>query len=321
MTNVPILLITFNRPKHVSKVLEEIRKAKPQDLYLFRDGPRPGNVADEQKCERVCEVLDEFIDWPCNLHKFISKGNLGCGNGPKLALDWFFSNVEMGIVMEDDCLPHPDFFAYCEELLEKYKDVPQVQFINSTLYDKRWQCEKSYGFSRYMVTGAWAAWRRAWQGFDLDLKNINANKFRRHCIKLLYERAEANWWYFKLIEIQHDKSKKSYWDYQMQILLFLHNAVTIHPAKNLISNIGFDAEGTHTLSNNDGRGGQMSYPIMPLHHPDAIHLDKAKDSYCFAKTRSKGTVKDFVEYVYKSMLWSDGLMHEMLMVYKRLKGK
>lgn len=316
----PILLITFNRPDHTRRVLTEIIKTNPKVLYVFQDGERDNVPTDKAKCEEVRKVISSLVNNSI-LHTFYSDKNLGCGAGPMSAINWFFSEVEQGIVMEDDCLPHPDFFAYCEELLEKYKVVPQVQFINSTLYDKRWQCEKSYGFSRYMVTGAWAAWRRAWQGFDLDLKNINANKFRRHCIKLLYERAEANWWYFKLIEIQHDNSKKSYWDYQMQILLFLHNAVTIHPAKNLISNIGFDAEGTHTLSNNDGRGGQMSYPIMPLHHPDAIHLDKAKDSYCFAKTRSKGTVKDFVEYVYKSMLWSDGLMHEMLMVYKRLKGK
>ena len=227
----------------------------------------------------------------------------------------------MGIVMEDDCLPHPDFFGYCEELLERYKNDKKVLFINSTLYDDRWKCEASYDFSHYMVTGAWAGWRRTWQGFDLDLKTLDAKEFRKQVLRLTDNRAEANWWFSIVKEIQQDESKKSYWDYQMQIHLFRNEALTIHPRCNLVSNIGFDEEGTHTLNNDDNRGNHEVFPILPLTHPNCQKVDKQRDAYCWAKDRNKGWLKDEISYFYQNLLWSDGIGHGMLMAYKKLRGK
>ena len=264
--NTPILLITFNRPNHVRRVLMEIRKQKPAELYICQDGAREDNENDRRKVQEVREVVQELVDWPCNLHTLYQEKNLGCGPGPAAGITWFFENVEQGIVMEDDCLPHPDIFGYCEELLNKYKNNPHVQFINATLYDDSWRCKDSYGFSHYMITGAWAAWRETWQGFDINLQNMDARAFREHVWNLTDNRVEANWWYAKVLEIQRDTKQKSYWDYQMQIHLFEISAITIHPAVNLIANIGFDAEGTHTLGN-DGRGNRPIYGILPLKHP------------------------------------------------------
>ncbi|MCR5573251.1 MAG: hypothetical protein K6F78_00320 [Bacteroidaceae bacterium] len=205
--------------------------------------------------------------------------------------------------------------------MDKYKDDDKVCFINSTLYDDRWKCDASYGFSRYMVTGAWAGWRRTWQGFDLDLKGLDSKAFRKHVFKLTENRAEANWWFSIVKEIQQDERKKSYWDFQMQIHLFRHSALTIHPKVNLVRNIGFDDAGTHTLSNYDNRGNRDTYPIMPLTHPLQQIVDKKRDAYCWAKDRSKGWLKDEIGYFYQRLLWSNGLGHKLLMTYKKLKGK
>lgn len=318
---VPILLITFNRPEHTKLTLERILESNPKSVFIFQDAPRSGVELDVQRCEEVKRVINKLtngIDFI--LHTFFSVDNLGCGTGPKTAIDWFFSQVDEGIVMEDDCLPHPDFFKYCEELLDRYRTIEEVRFINSTLYDDRWKCTESYGFSHYMVTGAWAGWKRTWEGFDLDLKGISAQRLRKHILKLTDNRAEANWWYSIVKEIQQDKSKKSYWDYQMQIYLFINNALTIHPCVNLITNIGFDGQGTHTLDNNDQRGGRPSYSIMPLTHPASIRVDKARDKSCWAKARSKGWLNDNVNYWYQRLLWSKGLGHKILMAYKKIKG-
>ena len=303
----PILLITFNRPNHVRRVLTENLKAEPQELYVCQDGARDGYENDRIKVQEVRDVIDELIsvysknNKHFKLHTLYQLVNLGCGSGPVAGITWFFEHVEQGIVMEDDCLPHPDFFEYCEELLEQYKDNKYVQFINATLYHDRWKCEGSYGFSHYMVTGAWAGWRRTWQGFDLDLLDINAWRFRRQVLRLTQNRAEANWWYFKVKEIQKDKSKKSYWDYQMQIHLFRNSALTIHPKVNLISNIGFDAEGTHTTFN-DGYGNKPIYPILPLQHPANMNVDTAMDAQCFAKRRSRGWIMDMLSFVKHSLI-------------------
>lgn len=316
--NIPILLITFNRPNHVRKVLAEIRKQLPQQLFVFQDGPRDGRD-DYDKILEVRRVVEDLVDWSCELHTLYQDENLGCGAGPMASIDWFFKNVEKGIVMEDDCLPHPDFFGYCEELLERYKDNDTIRFINSTLYDDRWTCDASYGFSRYMVTGAWAGWKCTWGGFDLNLDSVDAKRLRKKVLSLTENRGEADWWYFLCKEIQQDKKKKSYWDYQMQIKLFMQDAYTIHPKRNLISNIGFDAEGTHTTSN-DGRGERAVYPILPLVHPDKVEVDIVKDEYCWAKTHSNGWLRDSINYIYQSLLWSNGVGHKLLMTYKNLKG-
>lgn len=319
---VPILLITFNRPNHTRRVLEAILAAKPKDLYVFQDGARDGNESDVQKCAEVRRVVADLTNEAQSvLHTNYSDKNFGCGAGPMTGIDWFFGQVEEGIVMEDDCLPHPDFFGYCEELLERYRNDERVRFISSTLYDNRWQCEASYGFSHYMVTGAWAGWRRTWKGFDLDLKSLDAKAFRKHVLCLTDNRGEANWWYSIVKEIQHDENKKSYWDFQMQIHLFRDNALTIHPKVNLVSNIGFDGEGTHTLSNLDGRGGKDVFPILPLTHPSSQTVDKSRDVFCWAKAQSNGWVKDEINYLYESLLWSEGFGHKLLMMYKKMRGK
>ena len=324
MLNTPILLITFNRPDHTRQTLQRILEAHPRDLYIFQDGARNGNVNDALKCQQVRDVIDELVaeykakhsSSLLTLHSYFSEANLGCGAGPMTGISWFFENVEQGIVMEDDCLAHPDFFPYCEELLNRYKGT-EVKFINSTLYDDRWTkalvpniditsyllpLTCSYGFSRYMVTGAWASYREVWQGFDLDLKDISALKFAWHVYRLTGNLAEAEWWWYQVRAIQQDKNKKSYWDYQMQIHLFSQNALTIHPAVNLISNIGFDAEGTHTMTN-DGRGDREVYPILPLSHPETVTADCKRDMRCWAKKQSKGLLKDILYIIYHLFAW------------------
>lgn len=358
MLNTPILLITFNRPDHTRQTLLRILEAHPHDLYIFQDGARDGNANDAIKCQQVRDVISELIGCASlsvgqqtirctqdtvrsTLHFYGSSINLGCGAGPMTGISWFFDHVEQGIVMEDDCLAHPDFFPYCEELLNRYKGT-EVKFINSTLYDDRWtkalnpmgppmtasvsdsqwgersastafksgqdfcadrvQQAVSYGFSRYMVTGAWASYREVWKGFDLDLRNMSALKFALHVYRMTGNLAEAEWWWYQVRAIQQDKNKKSYWDYQMQIHLFQQIALTIHPAVNLISNIGFDAEGTHTKGN-DGRGDREVYPILPLNHPTNVSSNAERDMHCWAKKQSKGLLKDMLYIIYHLYSW------------------
>ena len=195
MLHSPILLIAFNRPEHVQRVLSSIREQCPRDLFIFQDGARLEHTEDIEKCAMVRDVIDNLVDWDCNLHTFFADRNLGCGAGPMTGINWFFNNVEKGIVMEDDCLPHPDFYGYCEDLLERYQNNEKIRFINSTLYDDRWKCKASYDFSHYMVTGAWAGWKRTWDGFDLNLNDLDARLLRRRVLSLTANRAEANWWY------------------------------------------------------------------------------------------------------------------------------
>jgi len=302
--NTPVLLITFNRPNHTRKVLERIVSANPTELFVFRDHWREERANERTKCEQVLDVIQDLTSSTnIRIHYLLPDINLGCGVGPMTAISWFFKNVEQGIVMEDDCLAHPDFFPYCEVLLDKYKNS-KVKFINSTLYDDCWrnECKDSYGFSHYMCAGAWASWRDVWQGFDLNLKTINAFTFYCQVLRITHNIAEAEWWYYQVKAIKSDNNKKSYWDYQMQIHLFRQKALSIFPSVNLIRNIGFDAEGTHTIFN-DGRGDRPFYPIFPIRHPKNIEPDLQRDSRCWAKKQSKGWLIDSIYEIYHLFAW------------------
>lgn len=322
MTCPPILLITFNRPKHTERVLQSILQAKVSRLYIFQDGAREGNQNDITKCQQVKTTIQTLTkNQGIEILTYYSDINLGCGAGPQTAISWFFENEPMGIVMEDDCLPHPDFYPYAAQLLQRYKDTPQVGLINATLYHNRWHCDHAYGFSHYLVTGAWAGWRRSWEGFDLDMHKIDARALRKQVYRLTKSPQEADWWYFKTLEIQHDTQKKSYWDYQMQINLFFHGALTIHPKVNLISNIGFDIEATHTHAN-DGRGDRPTAAILPLTHPDTIAvIDNQTDILCFGKSKNENWWQQTKTRLYKNMLYSDGVCRELILIYKTLKQK
>jgi len=129
MFETPILLIIFNRPGTTRLVFEVIRQQKPEYLYVAADGPRSGREDDIEKCKAAREIIK--VDWECELHTLYREQNLGCGRGPADAITWFFNNVEQGIILEDDSVPHPDFFKYCSELLEVYKDNDKIKVIGS----------------------------------------------------------------------------------------------------------------------------------------------------------------------------------------------
>ncbi|MFQ3244783.1 MAG: hypothetical protein ACI9WC_001627 [Arenicella sp.] len=320
MFSTPVLLITFNRPEHTKRVWAEIKKHHPREIYIFQDGERKGNTDDLIKCAKVRELFSEPLDWECQIKTFISGQNLGCGRGPVEAISWFFKNVDQGIIMEDDCLPHADFFGYCEKLLNKYNKNKQVMVVGATTYHDNYPCEKSYLFSRYFTGGAWASWKSAWLGFSIDLEALDETAFFRKVSGQFYSSAETNWWLRKVKEIKSDNTKKHYWDYQMQIHMLNNNGLAIRPHKNLISNIGFDSEGTHTHVN-DNSGERKTERILPLSHPENVNVDKKNDYLHMAKEKPKKIEKRIIDALYRYMSESNGFANKVLLAYQRIKRK
>ena len=267
--NTPVLLITFNRPEHTYRVLEAIMAAQPTDLYVFQDGAREGNETDVTKCQQVREVLENLTkDTATRLHTCFPDKNLGCGPGPATAITWFFNDVEQGIIIEDDAVPHPDFFPYCETLLEKYKNDENVRAIGSMHLDSKTFGDGSYYFSMMNRTFcAWATWRRAWNDFDYYHRNITRKQFD-NCLKdygcCLRMR---EYWCRILEEIQKDALHDTSWDQQFWISIWLHHGKGIMPNVNLSTNIGFGEDATHTFNSNSSGANKKTFPIMPLISP------------------------------------------------------
>ena len=266
MMKTPILLICFNRPNYVRKVVESISRAAPETLFVFQDGAR--NESDLKKCVEVRRVIENEINWSCDLHLFYSDKNLGCGPGPATAISWFFSFVDKGIILEDDAVPHPDFYPYASELLNRFNDDDSVFAIGSMNVDAHSWGNGSYYFSRMNRNlCAWATWRRAWMKFDIQMKGISRNHLN-HALKYYHcGLLEREYWCDRLVEVHKDGCRGMSWDMQFFMSIWINQGKGIIPNVNLSSNIGTVGEATHAMVAGNIIDNVPTHSILPLIHP------------------------------------------------------
>ena len=264
MTATSILLITFNRPHYTRRVLEAIMAAQPRDLYVFQDGVREGNEDDLRKCAEVRQVVGDMTDGSnVRLHTLYSEKNLGCGPGPMTAINWLFSENERGIILEDDAVPHPDFFPYCEDLLERYKDDADVRVIASMNADTRPWGDGSYYFgmaNRNLC--AWATWKRAWKDFDIRVENVSRHALRQALRRYGCGALEREYWCDRLDEVHKDLCGGKSWDMQFGMSIWVNHGKEIIPNVNLTSNIGTVDDATHSFGAGNLIENKPSYPIL-----------------------------------------------------------
>lgn len=279
--HTPILLITFNRPNHTRQVWEAIKQQRPSSLYIFQDGSRAGNDIDIEKGKAVRAIFEEPLDWDCEIKTYYSDKNLGCGLGPSSAITWFFEQVEEGIIMEDDCLPHIDFFKYCAELLERFRYEEKVSFIGGANYqDGQQRGSGSYYFSAgHHATWGWASWRRTWNRFDYYLEGFTDKLFQQ-TVRNYYTNLRIREYWFDIYKtIKKNRLNESAWDYQFYFVCWKYKLLAVVPNRNLIANIGFDADATHTRSEDNKFAKSITESILPLEHCDIVKQNKKADNY------------------------------------------
>ena len=241
----PVLFVVFNRIETVQKTLAAIRKAAPKYLFIAADGPRKTVPKEAEKCAAIRQYILENIDWPCQVKTRFQENNLGCRIGVSSAVDWFFSEVEEGIILEDDCLPGEDFFRYAAAALDFYRDDPQVMHINgSSFFPLREETPYSAFFYRYAHIWGWASWRRAWKYYDVDVKNFDPAK-----LKEIFkdDPKQAKRWIEIMRHVIAEKPGFDTWDFQWTYTVMVRNGWCLSPACNLISNIGTE-QSTHDMT-------------------------------------------------------------------------
>jgi len=244
-TQNAVLMLVFNRPDVTEQVFQAVRNARPPRLYVAADGPRPGRSQDEETTAKVREVFKQ-IDWPCEVHTRFLTENLGCRNAVSSAIDWFFSKEEQGIVLEDDVLPSPAFFSYCDTMLERYKHDERVfSVVGNNLVEPWYQHPESYFFSKVFFVWGWASWRRAWQQYDVNMSSWPATKTGQSLLKCM-PRKGLHAAYWKLVFDLAHKNQISTWDHQWTYAHWENQALCVTPAHNLVRNIGFGIDATHT---------------------------------------------------------------------------
>lgn len=274
----PVVLIIFNRPHHTEKVFEVIRQAQPSKLLVIADGPRPNRPEDKQKCASARAII-ERVDWECQVFKNYSDINLGCDPRIIDGLNWVFDTVEEAIILEDDCIPHPTFFTYCEELIDRYRHDPRVMNISgqNVLFGRK-RTDYSYYFSRFTLCWGWATWRRSWQYFDVNLKLWPEVRDKRFMKDILEDPYAVKVWE-RTAQMLYD-GRLTGWDFKWMFSCWLQNGLCLISDRNLITNIGYGAEATHIHDETDPYI-KMAIEAMdfPLKHPPFILRDLEADRF------------------------------------------
>lgn len=303
MLDTPVLFMIFNRPEVTAKVFEEIRKAQPRQLFIAADGPRENRLGEAELCQKARNIVTK-VDWDCEVKTLFRDVNLGCGVAIAENITWFFDYVEQGIIFEDDCLPHSSFFTYCEEMLKFYKnDYRVAQITGNNFQHGQKQGEASYYFSKYTHICGWATWRDRWQNFDFELRE--ANKYRNE--KLIEQkcanRKEQAFWYRKLDMLSGGK-RKDVWDYQWMFACWNTGGLSAVPNVNLISNIGYDMNATHTVKYDSRVAYLPTFDIGTIIHTTEIKENTAADYYTFFSSGAFfiAKLRDRIRWKIKSLL-------------------
>lgn len=261
----PILLTIFNRPELTAKSLSAIRVVAPSNLWVAADGPRFNHPEDIEKCSAARKCVLDGVDWDCKLHTLFRKENMGCGHAMANAIDWFFSEVEEGIILEDDCIASSDFFRFCMELLDKYRDMPNIMHISGNKFTACIAQNSDYTFSIIPASWGWATWRRAWNYFDFDMKDFPRFRDSGKIKELFPLNPDVQQRFLEIYSAIYNKSPYfSAWDIQWMFACMNNNGLCVSPNNNLVTNIGVDA--THQMIEEAMNLPSLSLPEV-LRHP------------------------------------------------------
>lgn len=269
----PVLLIIFNRPEETRRILERIAEARPKKLYVAADGPRADRISDPEKCDTVRRIVRERVNWNCEIKTLFRDVNLGCRMAVSSSIDWFFSQEEEGIILEDDTLPDLSFFSFCSELLNKYKADERIGMISGDNFGFGFRRNlNSYFFTRYTHVWGWATWKRVWQGYSVDMNDYNKFRNEDWLRDMFSEDREYNFWKSVFDKVALEKFDT--WDFQFVYHNFKNGRLNIMPSVNLVTNIGFNINATHTIGETKYANMKTEKMSFPLIHPEFFIVDQ-----------------------------------------------
>lgn len=303
-TKSAVAILTFNRTKTTQKLLDIMKIVQPPRLYVIIDAPRKDKLGESEQVEAVKAIFDQ-VNWECDVYKNFAEKNMGTCMRQYTGFSWVFENEESAIIFEDDCIPSLDFFRFCDEMLEKYKDDERVMMVSGSNYLTKWETGNSYHFSSMGGIWGWASWSRAWKLNDIDImrwRDENLRRIIRSKIgKVQYEHRKEAW-----DNLCCNSENAKTWDFQWWFARTINDGLTIIPCVNLVSNIGFDAGAVHTTA----AAANVNLPTFPLEFPlkspDYVIEDKDFDKQMYnlifrgsIKTRVKRRIKSIFRSITK----------------------
>jgi len=240
--DTPILLCVYRRLEKVQLLLNRLREVKPRIIYV--SGNAPKNKHEKIYCDAIKNEINN-IDWECTVYtkyesKHIADPSFSITNG----IDWFFSNVPYGIILEDDSIPSPSFFSLCSHLLSKYEEHNEIYHIagTNTSYDHAAAPRLLYS-NFCLPPWGWATWKRCWEKYNPNMDNWRDGE---QIVKSKV--VDFDFWENML---DSNAATKAGWDLQWNVDIWLNGGKILMPSYNLITNIGFDDLATYTFNKNN----------------------------------------------------------------------
>jgi hypothetical protein len=278
-TKSAVLFLIFNRPDVTNRVFEAIKAAKPSRLYIAADGPRADRPEEFTLCEQARKIVSS-VDWECDVQTMFRPTNLGCKNAMSSAIDWFFDKEEEGIILEDDCLPSQSFFHYCDTLLAKYRFDTRIRHIaGSNLQKGKTWGDASIYFTNQTHVWGWASWRRVWNDYDKELTKYDEQEVYEKLSNIFTDQFVLEEW--TKIFRQLKAGEIDTWDYQLAFTNFFNNGLSINPNLNMITNIGFREDATHTRSASSPYANIPLQELWQITYPTYILPEKKADYALF----------------------------------------
>ena len=296
----PVAFIIFNRPDTTMRVFEAIREAKPTKLYLISDAPRADRPDDIPKVEETRKYVEEHIDWDCQVEKNYATENMGCKMRVSSGITWVLSKEDRTIILEDDVLPNQDFFRFCHEMLEYYKNNNRVMMVAGGNLIDDCKIEKQYTFSCFPGVWGWATWARAWKDYDVNIPDWPQYR-KKGTLKCV--QSGLAYAFLKEHLDQVYEGRKDTWDYQWDFCRYKERGLGIIPRDNMIENLGLnheDATNTREKSTQTFTVKNVDFPLVfdvPVKRN--VVFDKAYIKKNFGMKRAGTVIKNKVSSLVK----------------------
>lgn len=277
--DTPVAFFIFRRPETTSRVFQTIRAARPKTLFLIADGPRQGAEFEMKLTEQTRAIVRE-IDWPCDVHRIYSEKNLGLRDRVLSGLDTVFSKVDRAIILEDDCLPNASFFGFCSELLSRYSAATEVGIVSGFNFSPFYDEKSDYFFSRSTYIWGWATWAETWQAFRASPQVESWSETELQELKPTFaSRIQER----EFLAMAKSAENLNTWDISLAVWVRQSNFYTVIPNRNLITNIGFGQEATHTKFEAFDVQAPVSDYFGPIRHPESIVYDSKIEKLAWRK--------------------------------------
>ncbi len=297
MSKVPVLFLTFNRLEETKKSFEKIAIYKPDVLYIASDGWRVSKFNEDNIVKNIRNYLLSKIDWPCKVYTRFNEQNLGCKLSVSSSISWFFENEEFGVIIEDDCLVDISFFDFCNEIDKKYRNLENIWHIDGSNFVTQDSESSSFHFSKYFLIWGWATWKRSWEHYTINMDDYNNFKSNKTIKTIFQIKREQKYW-MKQLDLAYD-NKIDTWDYQWFYTIWKNNGMSIRPNVNLVLNIGFSNDATHTKQTNSlFKNLKLGKINFPLDFNIQIKQDIELDQLCSA---IRFSIQPFVLKIIKKM--------------------